>query len=388
MADTAGLEVPAWIVQGRDRPHSRTYLGEGKLDDLRQLIEIHNAEVVIADDELTPAQQRNLEQELNVKVLDRTGLVLDIFASRAQTKEAQLQIELAQLEYLMPRLTRMWTHLSRLGGGIGTRGPGETQLEVDKRQIQTRMAHLRHGLKKVRAHRSTLRKKRQEKPFITAAIVGYTNAGKSSLLNRLTNAGVLAQDKLFATLDPTTRHIKLPNNEEVMISDTVGFIQKLPHQLVDAFRATLEEVVVSDFLIHLVDASHPRVVEMLQTSTALLNELGAAPTSTLYVFNKCDKLKDPSILNALLSTYYPSIAISVTNDGSMDKLFNAMSEMLKPFRKKKTYHIPYSRMDIVSLLHKHGKVLSIEYETDIHIRVEINNIIGDKIMGQLYDNSH
>lgn len=373
------------MVQNRDKPHPKTYLGEGKLDEIRDLIAFHEAEVVVADDELSPSQQRNLEKELNVKILDRTGLVLDIFASRAQTKEAQLQIELAQLEYLMPRLTRMWTHLSRLGGGIGTRGPGETQLEVDKRQIQTRMAHLRKGLKKVTAHRSTLRKKRQDKPYITAAIVGYTNAGKSTLLNRLTNAGVLAQDKLFATLDPTTRHVKLPNNEDLMLSDTVGFIQKLPHQLVDAFRATLEEVVVSDIIIHLVDASHPRVHEMLQTSTELLKELGAQTDSIVYVFNKCDKVENISSLNSLLSEYFPSISISVTQDKSMDTLFHSISELLKPFRKKKTYHIPYSKMDVVSLLYKHGKVLSVEYEDTIRIRVEINSIVGDKIIGQLYE---
>lgn len=372
-------------MQNRDKPHPKTYLGEGKLDEIRDLIAFHEAEVVVADDELSPSQQRNLEKELNVKILDRTGLVLDIFASRAQTKEAQLQIELAQLEYLMPRLTRMWTHLSRLGGGIGTRGPGETQLEVDKRQIQTRMAHLRKGLKKVTAHRSTLRKKRQDKPYITAAIVGYTNAGKSTLLNRLTNAGVLAQDKLFATLDPTTRHVKLPNNEDLMLSDTVGFIQKLPHQLVDAFRATLEEVVVSDIIIHLVDASHPRVHEMLQTSTELLKELGAQTDSIVYVFNKCDKVENISSLNSLLSEYFPSISISVTQDKSMDTLFHSISELLKPFRKKKTYHIPYSKMDVVSLLYKHGKVLSVEYEDTIRIRVEINSIVGDKIIGQLYE---
>ena len=242
----------------RDKPHPNLSWTR-EIEELKTLISFNDV-LKCPDDELTPAQQRFLEKELCVKIMDRTSLVLDIFASRARTKEAQLQIELAQLQYLLPRLTRMWTHLSRLGGGFGTRGPGETQLEVDKRQIQTRMSTLRKGLKKVQAHRKTLRKKRQEKPFISAAIVGYTNAGKSSLLNRVTNANVLAQDQLFATLDPTTRHIKLPNNEELMLSDTVGFIQKLPHQLVDAFKATLEEVALDNYSCS--GCVHPRAEDM------------------------------------------------------------------------------------------------------------------------------
>jgi len=239
LAKTANLTVIGQLSQNREYPDPKSYLGKGKLAALQEAIQMQNIDSVIADDELSPAQHRHLEKQLNVKILDRTSLVLDIFASRAQTAEAQYQVELAQLNYLLPRLTRLWTHLSKLGGGIGTRGPGETQLEVDKRLIKTKIEKLKQALKKVSQHRDTMRKKRNALPTVTTAIVGYTNAGKSTLINRLTDAKVLSQDTLFATLDPTTRKLKLPNHDEIMISDTVGFIQKLSHHIFSLERFLL-----------------------------------------------------------------------------------------------------------------------------------------------------
>src|SRR5881409_2164115 len=257
LAETAGAQVRGEVLQRRGLIRASTFLSKGKIEEVRVLSGEEQATLLLLDDDLSPAQSRNLGEQLNMKVVDRTGLILDIFSRRARTREARIQVELAQLEYLLPRLTRMWEHLSRLGGGIGTRGPGETQLEVDRRRIRERIGHLKRRLKTVERTRTLQRKERDAVPFATVALVGYTNAGKSTLMNTLTRAGVFVEDKLFATLDPTTRALRLPNGDKVMIVDTVGFINKIPHSLIEAFKSTLEEVSRADLLLHLVDMASP-----------------------------------------------------------------------------------------------------------------------------------
>jgi len=288
LAKSAGARVADTVLQERDRLDPRTLIGKGKAEEIRG--RLTGVDLVILDEELSGSQQRNLEQLLGRRVVDRTGLILDIFAQRAQTREGKLQVELAQLDYLLPRLAGAWTHLERLGGGIGTRGPGETQLESDRRRIKTRMAKLRRDLEQVRRHRALLRRPRRKVPFPIVALVGYTNAGKSSLMNALTQARVIVQDQLFATLDPTLRRLKLPGDRVALLSDTVGFIRKIPHQLVAAFQATLEEVQEADVLLHVVDISHPNAELQQAAVEAVLGELGLADRPTILVFNKIDRL--------------------------------------------------------------------------------------------------
>jgi GTPase len=285
---SAGARVAESVLQDRDRLDPRYLIGRGKAEEIRA--HCGGVDVVIMDEELSGSQQRNLEQLLGRRVVDRTGLILDIFAQRAQTREGKLQVELAQLDYLLPRLAGAWTHLERLGGGIGTRGPGETQLESDRRRIKTRMAKLRKDLEQVRRHRALLRRPRRKVPFPILALVGYTNAGKSSLMNALTNADVAVRNQLFATLDPTLRRLVLPGNRVVLLSDTVGFIRKIPHQLVAAFQATLEEIQEANVLLHVVDASHPHAQLQQQAVEAVLGELGLADRPTILVWNKIDRL--------------------------------------------------------------------------------------------------
>src|ERR1051326_7204277 len=295
LANSAGAEVVDTVTQKLQKPTAPYYIGKGKAESLKPALQDRQVTSVIFDDELSPAQGRNLENLLSRKVLDRTQLILDIFAQRARSREGRLQIELAQLQYLLPRLTRMWTHLSRQTGGIGTRGPGETQLEVDRRRVQERIARLERELEGVRRVRSVQRQGRKRHQWPVAAVVGYTNAGKSTFLNLLTGADVIAEDKLFATLDPTTRSLTLPNKQRLLLTDTVGFLRKLPHTLIESFKATLEEVSQADLLIHIVDLSHPRLDENMEAVNNVIKELDAFGKQTVIVFNKIDLLENAEL---------------------------------------------------------------------------------------------
>lgn len=383
LARTAGLRVGTMVHQYRDSPHRKTYMGSGKIEEIGQVVAEFSAEVVIADDELTPAQQKTLEQILKVKIMDRTALILDIFAKRAQTFEAQLQVEMAQLEYLLPRLTRLWTHLSRLGGGIGTKGPGEKQLEVDKRQIRKRISTIREKLDKIKLQRFTQRERRHELPLTTVAIIGYTNAGKSTLINQLTQANVFSENLLFATLDPTTRRLTLPSNESILITDTVGFIQKLPHQLVSSFRATLEEVVDADLLLHVIDVSHDNWRAMVATAEGLLRDLKADHIPQITVFNKVDALEHIDVANPEYLRFPLRCFISAKTGQRLESLVDSIDQFLASRRKSMTFHIPYSRMDVVNLIHEMGDVSHVDYHSEVTITATLNTIIGDKIMGDL-----
>ena len=362
LAATAGADVIDTVVQKLEKPTAPFYIGKGKAEEVaRQCGEKHVTSLIF-DDELSPAQGRNLEQITSRKVLDRTQLILDIFARRARTREGRLQIELAQLQYLLPRLTRMWTHLSRQTGGIGTRGPGETQLEVDRRRVQERIARLERDLGEVRKHRTIQREGRLRRNWPVAALVGYTNAGKSSLLNRLTGAGVPAEDKLFATLDPTTRQLQLPNRQRVLLTDTVGFIRKLPHTVIESFKATLEEVLLADLLIHVVDLSHPQFREQMAAVEQTIGELGAAGKQTIVVFNKIDRLSDPAVVLSQLRRHPGSVALSAQTGERIGSLLEELEVRLDAWRMRACYRLPPSESASLAELHRVGHVVSLSYE--------------------------
>lgn len=327
LAVSAGAESAFRVLQERSVPDPRTLIGRGKAEDIRELCE-EGVDLVIFDEDLTGSQQRNLEATLQRKVIDRTGLILDIFAQRARSREGKLQVELAQLKYLLPRLTGHGADLSRLGGGIGTRGPGETQLEVDRRRIRRRVIKIEEELEKVQRHRALLRRRRQKQALPTAALVGYTNAGKSSLLNALTHAKLPVADKFFVTLDPTLRKVILPGGRAVLLSDTVGFIKKLPHQLVAAFKATLEEVRASDLLLHVIDIAHPQWQDQEQAVTAVLEELGMATKPLISLYNKVDKLPHPEAI-AFLSRRPRSVVTSANTGAGLSELKTVIAEMLE-----------------------------------------------------------
>jgi len=363
LAGSAGGQVVGDGVQKLATPCAATYLGKGKAEEFAEVCRQADVDTVIFDDELTPAQSRNLEKTFNCKILDRTSLILDIFAQRARTREGKLQIELAQLQHLLPRLTRFWGHLSRQKGGIGMRGgEGETQLETDRRRVQDRISRIARELEVVRRQRSTQRNARQRNHWALASIVGYTNAGKSTLLNTLTGADVVAEDKLFATLDPTTRRLRLPSNQNVLLTDTVGFIRKLPHGLVEAFKATLEEVVQADLLLHVVDVSHPQAEEQIQAVDAVLKEIGAEGKPTLMVFNKVDLLSGSrDLLSRFLERHPHGVAVSASSGEGVPALLGELGTQLRPLREFMELSVPHDRPGVIARLHEVGQVVERDY---------------------------
>lgn len=360
LAKSAGADVAAKVIQKRERPNPATYLGEGKLAEIKQMCENLEANLLIFDCELTPSQQRNIENLTDLKVVDRTELILDIFARRARSREGKLQVELAQLNYRISRLGGQGKMLSRLGGGIGTRGPGESKLESDKRHIRRRIYALENELKEVEKRRNFMRARRHKNGVNTVAIVGYTNAGKSTLMNSLTGAGVLAQDKLFATLDPTARALSLPDGRKVMLVDTVGFISRLPHQLVEAFKSTLEEAVGADIILNVCDASNPDCREQVKVTTSLLNELGCEQTPIITVMNKCDLVPEIYSIPALGNTVF----ISAKNAQGFDKLLATTAKLLPADTVRVKLLIPFSEGASLAKLREHSAVHSESYTNE------------------------
>jgi GTP-binding protein HflX len=362
LASSAGAEVVDTVTQKLHRPTAPYYIGKGKAESIKDSFQHRQVTSVIFDDELSPAQGRNLENLLARKVLDRTQLILDIFAQRARSREGRLQIELAQLQYLLPRLTRMWHHLSRQTGGIGTRGPGETQLEVDRRRVQERIARLERELEEVRKTRAVQRQGRKRNQWPVAAVVGYTNAGKSTLLNLLTGADVVTEDRLFATLDPTTRSLTLPNKQRVLLTDTVGFLRKLPHTLIESFKATLEEVSEADLLIHVVDLSHSRIDEHMAAVDAVIKELDAFGKQTLIVFNKTDAVENPELTDSYLNRFPGSVAISARTGTGVNNLVRMLQDALSAWRLQSRFRIPVSESALIAEIHRVGHVLELRYD--------------------------
>jgi len=382
LAESAGAEVVGRVTQERQAPTPKLYFGKGKVDELRASSERERANLMISDDALSPIQERNLGGSLGLKVIDRTALILDIFAQRARTMEGKLQVELAQLEYMLPRLTRAWTHLSRLGGGVGTRGPGETQLEVDRRRVRERIVRLRGRLRQVERTRDLHRRERASVPYVTIALVGYTNAGKSTLMNALTNAGVLVEDKLFATLDPTVRRLDLPGGERALVVDTVGFIHRLPHQLIEAFKSTLEEVRRADLLLHVVDATSPEAEEQVQIVERVLDEIGAGATPTMLVWNKMDAaIHAPSrIVAAERAHLVGTHAISAMTGSGVTDLLDGVERWIERERVRLDIALPAARGDLVAWLHRDARVVSERYEDG---RAEITALVTPKMAAQI-----
>mgnify|MGYP004602827123 FL=1 len=358
LVETAGGEAIGRLLQNRATPEPRSFIGDGKVQELKFLMEVNNCDLAVFDNELSPSQMRVLSEDLGAKVLDRSGLILDIFAQRAQTREGQLQVELAQYKYLLPRLTGMWTHLERQEGAMGTRGPGETQLESDRRHIRRKIQKLEEELEAVRKVRSTQRRQREKNAVPVVALVGYTNAGKSSLLNAMTDAGIPANDRLFDTLDTTTRHLRLPDTQEVLLSDTVGFIRKLPTQLVEAFKATLEELKYADVLLHVIDISNPEWEEQARVVDSLIRELGAEETPCIRVFNKCDRYF------GILPHGEHTVCVSARTGEGLDSLQTMIAEILSRGKHHAVLRIPYSAGNLIDLLQREAAVHSLEYAED------------------------
>jgi GTP-binding protein HflX len=380
LAKTAGARVLEKFRQQVRSVAPATLIGRGKVEEIQTAVKALKPDLVVVDEDLTPAQQRNLESAFQVRVIDRSQLILDIFAQRARSNDGKLQVELAQLEYLLPRLTRQWTHLSRLGGGIGTRGPGETQLEVDRRRIRERIAHLKRRLKTVERTRTLQRKERDEVPFATVALVGYTNAGKSTLMNALTRAGVLVEDQLFATLDPTIRSLRLPGGDKVMLVDTVGFINKIPHSLIEAFKSTLEEVKSADLLLHLVDMATPLFAEQIEVIESVLQEIGAGDIPSILVPNKIDMISSVPIQQLRGRAVEGVCPISALTGAGIEPLLDLVGRVLdqgkEPFRAR----FFSWQGKLLSLLRERGKILEETYEGD---QIHVTALVTPKLAGQI-----
>lgn len=396
LAEAAGVEVVEKILQKRNKVDNACYIGSGKAGELGLIVQAYDIDTIIFDDELSGAQVRNLEEITNVKVIDRTTLILDIFASRAQTREGKLQVELAQLKYRMPRLLGMGKVLSRTGGGIGTRGPGEKKLEIDRRHIRARIGDLEEALDEVRKNRSTQREKRRSSRIPMISLVGYTNAGKSTMRNYLAKAyqsdpsvikeDVYEADMLFATLDPTTRLIRLPKGHDILVSDTVGFIRKLPHDLVEAFKATLEEVVFSDMLVHVIDASASNAKEQFDAVNRVLNELGVLNKPIITVLNKIDRIKDKDSLNIIRSRLEDAVEVSALNGDGMERFISLLEEKLYSSLKIIKIRVPYDKMSIKSNLYGECKVLNEDYEADYAVfTVEADEEVYGKYRDYILD---
>jgi len=374
LLETAGGTCLGTVLQNKPTPEPRTFLGEGKVAEVKELVANVGADIVIFDNPLSPSQQRVLTEELGVTVIDRAALILDIFAKRARTSEGRLQVELAQYKYLLPRLTGMWKHLERQEGAIGTRGPGETQLESDRRHIRQRISRLEEELKDVRRVRATQRERREKNEVPVVAIVGYTNAGKSTLLNTLTGSDIPANNRLFDTLDTTTRMLELSDTCTTLISDTVGFISKLPHQLVDAFKATLEELTFADLLLHVIDASDPNWREQAEVVDHLILELGASETPRLEVFNKCDLVPED-----ILPRGEDMVSISARTGEGLQELLAAIEKRLDAGTARVVIHLPYDKGGILDRLYREAKVEQVEYSDTI----DITAVCTKKTIGQL-----
>lgn len=367
LADTAGAVVLGRVIQNREAAHPGTYIGKGKIEEVRLLAEELGADGVICDDELSPAQLRGLEKELELKVMDRTLVILDIFAKHATTREGKLQVEMAQLGYRLARLSGLGKSLSRLGGGIGTRGPGEKKLETDRRLIKSRLARLNRELKQMQLHRDTARKQRLERAVPVAAVVGYTNAGKSTLMNALTGAGILAQDKLFATLDPTIRRMKLPGGQELLLTDTVGFIRKLPHHLVEAFKSTLEEARYADFILHVVDSSSPQMDAQMETVYETLQALDITGKPVITLFNKRDLTEGAELPKDLKASR--TLGISAATGEGLLKLQELLEDYLRESRVLVEKVYPYAQAGDIARIRRYAQILEEEYREDgIYVR--------------------
>ena len=378
LAATAGAETVGTVIQNREQMHPGTYIGKGKIEELKDLLWELDATGIICDDELSPAQMKNLQDELDTKVMDRTLVILDIFASRASTSEGKIQVELAQLKYRQSRLTGFGTAMSRLGGGIGTRGPGEKKLEMDRRLIKSRIAQLNRELKDVKRHREVTREQRNRNRISVAAIVGYTNAGKSTLLNSLTGAGILAEDKLFATLDPTTRGLKLPSGQEILLTDTVGFIRKLPHHLIEAFRSTLEEAKYADLILHVVDMANPQMDEQMFIVYETLKNLEVIDKPVITIFNKMDKAGNQQIIRDFHADY--TVKISAKMKDGISELLQTIEAVLREQKVAIENLYSYQEAGKIQLIRKYGELQQEDYRDDgIFVRAFVPVEIYDKV---------
>ncbi len=378
LAKTAGAETAGRIIQNREQVHPGTYVGKGKIEEIKDMLWETEATGIVCDDELSPAQMKNLQDELDVKVMDRTLLILDIFAARASTSEGKIQVELAQLKYRQTRLTGFGTALSRLGGGIGTRGPGEKKLEMDRRLIKSRIAQLNRELKEVKRHREVTRGQRKKSRIPVVAIVGYTNAGKSTLLNKLTDADIFAEDKLFATLDPTTRGLRLPSGQEILLTDTVGFIKKLPHHLVEAFKSTLEEAKYADLILHVADSSNPQMDEQMFTVYETLKNLKVGDKPVITVFNKQDRLDKEQIVRDFQADY--TVKLSAKTGEGIPELLETIEAVLREQKIAVECLYDYKDTGKIQLIRKYGELAEEEYREDgIFVRGYVPADIWDKV---------